>query len=190
MVLRKGVIYQAVQNVFMGDLIENKKYIYVGQRSEYMVADRLPEYLISCRYYFFDVEKEKYCEWIIDGKEGHQAITLPKYLTEQKGGWSRPSSEEFKPLPIDYFDMSRGKELIRDHVSYFKSIAEGDNVSENIFVWIERYDLLLTYQMTGMEKLEFRRYPFKSICYWLDYFSVPFKSSAKYSWLDGVLNTW
>lgn len=190
MILKKGGIYQAVRDVPMGDLTVNKNYIYVEERSDYMIIDRLPEYLVNRMYHFFDVKKERYCEWVIDGKEDDQAITLQKYLQAIDGGWARPDAGEIKHLPIDYFNWSRGKELIRDHLLYFKAIAEGEEGVENIFTWIEKYDHLLTNQMTGQEKLEFRRYPFKSICYWLNYFDTSYTIRARYSWLDGLSSSW
>ncbi len=185
--VRKGCLYKVLVGVSkFGELREEDILVYLGDVSDWMIYDRLPEYLTRRTYYFYHREEGTTVSWVIDGKENMQSAILDKHLLEV-GGWPRPKSGEIIPIQPDAGDISNDQQCLRKYIPYFKSIAEGHADVENFYGWLERYDLILGRLLVGMDKLNLRMKPFQAICQWLDFFSIQYKVSSYYQWMDKII---
>ena len=169
-------------------LPENSRQVYLGGVPDWRVVDRFPEEMLRCAHHFFNVQTGVCTEWLVEGDEARQAATMEIFL-QYNGGWPRSKAGEVQPLPKDAFNLALGPELLRDHLAYFKSVAEGAEGIENIYVWLDRHDAMLTSLLSGGERLAFRQKPFAHIEAWLAHFSMPCQPSCRYAWLDRIVHS-
>jgi|GEM_PF-5427399 len=186
--LKKGYTYKIIKGVQkFGELLENNSYVYLGEKSDWMIYDRFPEYLIRRIYYFYDSETGKTTDWVIDGKEDLQDKVLSQHLQEMEG-WPRPKIGEVKSVQTSNIDRAQGQENFRSYVPYWKSVIEGEKDIENIYMWLDKHDQGLKTVLTNAEVLKFRFSPFTHICEQLDYFKVTYQIHPRYGWLDKIVH--
>ncbi|AVV51239.1 hypothetical protein [Leptospira santarosai] len=172
-----GMEYKAKKT--FGNFYKGETYTFIGENG--FGRDRITEVY---DLFFHDPEKDTLHSWRQDADKIKKMG--PVYFVKI-GGWDVSVKKSIRPVDLNQFDLSQGKQLLNEYIPYFKSIIEGEKWVLNWIYWITEYGPLLEKILPRMDYLRWKLYPIPEIKKFLEESNVPFNKGTRYLWIN---NCW